>query len=110
MNTFKGHSFKTPAQAARAAELWEMQKEGKITDLTFHPTIKLTEAGLSYPLTFSYWEGNYIVYEAFKGLVNPRHKDLVKLWPEYAKSWTILRVTRSKRGQTVVVKEIRKAQ
>ena len=110
MNKFKGHNFDTPAQVARAAELWGKQKDGSIDSLMFHPKIKITEVDLPYTVPFVYCENGFTVYEAFKGLVNPRFKDLVRLWPVYGAPFAVLRVTRSRRGQTVVVKEIGKGQ
>jgi hypothetical protein len=88
----------------RRRELLTMQRAGAIDNLTMFPKVYLTDAHVRHVLTFSYTEHGRTIFERLKQQKDPRHKDLVKLWPVYGKG--VLRLTSWRRGRFVIVREL----
>lgn len=89
---------------ARKRQLSTLQLAGSINGLELFPKVYLTEAHVRHVLTFKYYERGTAIYERLKSGTDPRHKDLVKLWPVYGKG--TLRLTAFRRGDFVIVREI----
>ena len=109
-NEFMGHEFASKEQVDRAKELQGMTK-GKtptIKNLQFHPKLKVSGADVPYTPTFGYRdEMGRKVYEDFYVQASPNFKIIRKLWRCYQNS--ILLVTASENGTTVVKEEINPA-
>lgn len=80
---YKGHRFATMAERARAEHLDREQLAGAITELRFHPVVKLTAAELKFYPDYAYKRNGVQHFEDMRGEYNPRMKDMVKLWPVY---------------------------
>lgn len=80
---YNGRTFDSKGEAARAAELDLMLKNGLISDLNFQPDYRLTDAAIRYRADFSYIRDGKLYAEDFKGVETDRFKMIKKLWLYY---------------------------
>lgn len=102
-----GHYWSSHEEAQRARMLQEQEKAGAISNLVFHPRLRLSDAEIKYTADFSYVIGGDSltlgtkVFEDFNSGRDPRFKDIARLWAAYGPA--PLYITRAKHGKEGLV-------
>jgi hypothetical protein len=78
-----GKSFPSKAEASHYGQLLLRLRAGEIMELECQPTVRLTDAGISYKPDFKYFENSLPVWCEVKGVITDRFRLIKKLWKFY---------------------------